>query len=73
MNSAYNTSYIGSTASRIYLVYYTALNSTGNGKTIIYWTEKKNLSKRQISEIIKNKDYKISQLNHLSDPFQDEK
>jgi len=53
MNSAHKTTYIGSTTSRIYLEYYTAISSTGKGKTIIFWTEKKNLSKKQISEIIK--------------------
>ena len=54
MNSAYKTSYIGKTDSRIYLEYYTGVTSTGKGKTIIYWTELENLSDDQL-KIIGNK------------------
>ena len=68
MNSAYKTTYIGDTASRIYLEYYTAISSTGNGKTIVYWTEKKNLSQKQIIEIMKNKDNKVTTLDQNSAP-----
>ena len=57
LNSAYNTCYIGDTPTRIYLEYYSAITSTGKGKTIIYWTEKKNLSRDQIQKL---KDNKIS-------------
>jgi len=51
MNSAHKTTYIGSTASRVYLEHYTVISSTGEGKTIVYWTERKNLSDRQLDAI----------------------
>jgi len=55
MNSAYKTTYIGSTDSRVYLEYYTAITSMRKGKTIIYWTKLKDLSEEQLKKITKRR------------------
>ena len=56
MNSAYKTTYIGSSDSRVYLEYYTAITLIGKGKTVIYWTKIEDLSSEQLKQIedIKN-------------------
>lgn len=52
MNSAYKTTYIGQTDSKIYLEYYTAITSFGKGGTTVYWTELSKLSESQIRYIL---------------------
>ena len=47
LNSAYKTTYVGKSHSRVYLEYYTGITLSGNGKTIVYWTESDNVSDAQ--------------------------
>ena len=47
LNSAYKTTYVGRTHSRVYLEYYTGITWLGKGKTIVYWTELENVSEAQ--------------------------